>query len=279
GTRPVPVRDVYLDAIRTAVGHLQRDLLRVPLVPGADVEPDAGGGTGEAAEEPVRPVYREVVRTGERPVVGQFPARRHRVAARVLRGRAGLEHGGGGPCVAEPESHRRGGHPRVGVQAVRQGAGGSYALLLPRQPRIGRRYRYLVGPAGWSGVPANTSLRVSTVDRPGTGVGGTRWSKKPPSSSYVTNSAIRLHTRGLDARMSTTRETYQAPKSGSQFGCSLYASGATIQDTCGNRPLRTSSRRSDSRASGLRPEFTIVVPVFASSASGVPGTAFWYWWK
>jgi hypothetical protein len=56
----------------------------------------------------------------------------------------------------------------------------------------------------------------------------------------VTNRTVLLKTSGLDARMSTTCEMYQAPKSGSQFGCSVYDSGATIHDTCGSMPFRTS---------------------------------------
>jgi hypothetical protein len=79
--------------------------------------------------------------------------------------------------------------------------------------------------------------------------------------------------------MSMTCETYQAPKSGAQFGCSVYASGATIHDTCGRRPCSTSERKSVSSFSGSRFCVTMFVPVFALSASGVPGCAFWYWWK
>src|SRR5258707_15088937 len=74
---------------------------------------------------------------------------------------------------------------------------------------------------------------------------------------------------GFEARMSMTFDTYQAPKPGSQFGCSVYASGATIQDTAGSRPCSTSARKSVSSASGLRPSLLISVPSLAF-ASGVP---------
>lgn len=76
-----------------------------------------------------------------------------------------------------------------------------------------------------------------------------------------------------------TCETYQAPYAGSQFGCSVYASGATIHETAGSRPSETSRRKSLSSASGSRPSALTFVPVLARSASGVPGAAFWYWWK
>jgi hypothetical protein len=92
-------------------------------------------------------------------------------------------------------------------------------------------------------------------------------------------SAILLHTSGFDARMSMTWEMYQEPYAGSQFGCSVYASGAVIQETSGRRPASTSARKSASSASGSRPCVLTSVPVLALSASGVPGCAFWYWWK
>ncbi len=92
-------------------------------------------------------------------------------------------------------------------------------------------------------------------------------------------SAILLHTSGFDARMLITCDVYQVPKSGSQFGCSVYASGATIHDTCGSFPFFTSSRNWSISRSGLRPSASMFVPTFARSASGLPGSAFWYWWK
>src|SRR5262249_62131370 len=52
---------------------------------------------------------------------------------------------------------------------------------------IGTRTPRPYGPAGWLASPGKISLVVGTVDRPCArvwgGVGGTRWSKKPPSSS------------------------------------------------------------------------------------------------
>jgi hypothetical protein len=52
---------------------------------------------------------------------------------------------------------------------------------------IGTRTPRPYGPAGWSGEPGKISFVTATVDRPSArvagGVGGTRWSKKPPSSS------------------------------------------------------------------------------------------------
>src|SRR5690348_5082688 len=74
---------------------------------------------------------------------------------------------------------------------------------------VGTRIPRPYGPVGWFALPGKISLVIGTVDSPG--VGGTRWSKKPPSSSYVTIRAILLHTFGLSARMSMTRETYHSP--------------------------------------------------------------------
>src|SRR5690242_20436624 len=93
------------------------------------------------------------------------------------------------------------------------------------------------------------------------------------------NSAILPQISGLEVRISITWEVYQDPKSGCQLGCSVYASGATSQDTAGSRPLRTSARKSLSNCSGSRLSVLTSVPVLARFANGEPGWAFWYWWK
>src|SRR5215470_14917140 len=97
------------------------------------------------------------------------------------------------------------------------------------------------------------------------------------------NKAVLLKRSGLDVRISMTCETYQAPKSGAQLGCSVYDSGATIHDTCGSFPRLTSSRKISKSRSGqsdLRLSIAkILVPVLAPSARAEPGNAFWYWWK
>src|SRR3954466_8738965 len=86
---------------------------------------------------------------------------------------------------------------------------------------------------------------------------------------------VLLQTSGWLARMSSMFDTYQAPKSGAQFGCSEYASGATIQETCGRLPLETSELNWSNNV----PLTSTCVPVLAQSARGLPGGAFWYWWK
>src|ERR1700756_127224 len=91
------------------------------------------------------------------------------------------------------------------------------------------------------------------------------------------NSAVWLHRSSLEVRISNTREVYQAPKLGAQFGCSLKASGATIHDTCGSVPLATSAARMSKKVCVGSP--ATLVPVRAPSYSGEPGSAFWYWWK
>jgi hypothetical protein len=59
-----------------------------------------------------------------------------------------------------------------------------------------------------------------------------------------------------------------------QFGCSLYASGATIHETAGSVPLATSAfSRSNSPCFGSPAMF---VPVRALSYSGEPGRALRY---
>src|SRR5262245_34178524 len=79
---------------------------------------------------------------------------------------------------------------------------------------IGTRMPKPYGPVGAPGRPAKISLMVLTVDLPcpaNGGVGGTMWSKKPPSSSYVRKSTVLLNTSGWAARMSITCEVYHAP--------------------------------------------------------------------
>ena len=69
-------------------------------------------------------------------------------------------------------------------------------------------------PAPYVLLPGKYSPVVSTVDRPllpDDANGGTRWSKKPSFSSYVTNTAVLLHTSGLEVRICKTWSMYQAP--------------------------------------------------------------------
>src|SRR5215813_9484131 len=73
---------------------------------------------------------------------------------------------------------------------------------------IGTRMPRPYGPLAFPRLPPKISTLVSTVDRPSVadraGVGGTRWSKNPSFSSYVTKRAVLLHTRGFDVRASST---------------------------------------------------------------------------
>ncbi len=54
--------------------------------------------------------------------------------------------------------------------------------------------------------------------------------------------AVFAHTAGFAVSASRTCEMYQAPKLTGQFGCSLKASGAAIQETWGSVPFTTSAR-------------------------------------
>jgi hypothetical protein len=60
-----------------------------------------------------------------------------------------------------------------------------------------------------------------------------------------------------------------------QFGCSVNASGATIQETFGRLPDSTSDLRTWKKSS----PFLAFVPVRALSYRGLPGTAVRYWLK
>src|SRR5215471_3923738 len=102
------------------------------------------------------------------------------------------------------------------------------------------------------------------------GVGGTMWSKKPSFSSNMYKKTVLLQTSGFAVNASSIWETYQAPKFGGQFPCSVYDSGATIQETCGNWLLSTSWRKVSNRV----PLLAMLVPVLAFSASGLPSGAF-----
>src|SRR6266481_2301859 len=108
---------------------------------------------------------------------------------------------------------------------------------------IGTRTPSPYGPgvkldAGYPEEPVNNSLVVPTVEKPCArdmgGVGGTTWSKKPSFSSYMRKNTVLLQTSGFAVSASSICETYHAPKFGGQFPCSVYASGATIHDTCGS---------------------------------------------
>src|SRR5438309_443886 len=67
-------------------------------------------------------------------------------------------------------------------------------------------------------------------------VGGFTWSKKPPFSSQVMNSAVFFHTSGLDTIASTTWRVPISPATGlEKSGCSVCGRPSATQDTCGRR--------------------------------------------
>src|SRR6202035_1987928 len=80
-------------------------------------------------------------------------------------------------------------------------------------------------PMGWRNPPSSPTVGVAvTVSSavPGGGVGGGTWSKKPPFSSYIRNSAVFDHTAGLDVRASSTSEVKYMPRAGEPDGCSSH---------------------------------------------------------
>ena len=107
---------------------------------------------------------------------------------------------------------------------------------------IGTRTLWPYGP----GVKTEAGYVALPVNKLG-GVGGTMWSKKP-SFSNIWKKTVLLQTSGLAVNASSIPETYHAPKFDGQLPCSVYASGATIHDTCGKRSARTSSRKMSKRA-------------------------------
>lgn len=78
---------------------------------------------------------------------------------------------------------------------------------------------------------------------PGAGTGGATWSKKPPFSSQVTNSAVFAHSLGSAVRAESTWLVAYSPMTGGEGGCSVCTSGASTQETCGRLPAAMSARK------------------------------------
>ncbi|MCY1369257.1 hypothetical protein D9M69_562870 [compost metagenome] len=72
--------------------------------------------------------------------------------------------------------------------------------------------------------------------------GMARWSKKPSFSSKVTNSAVLLHTAGLDVSASSTSAMKSAAPAVPSLlpGCSASACVGSTHETSGNLPVITS---------------------------------------
>src|SRR5437763_1937691 len=76
---------------------------------------------------------------------------------------------------------------------------------------------------------------------PGGGTGGGTWSKKPPFSSQVTNSAVFAHSSGFPVTAVRTSSVVYSPQVTGAGGCSLCVIAPQIHETCGRLPLAQSA--------------------------------------
>ena len=94
----------------------------------------------------------------------------------------------------------------------------------------------------------------------------------------MTSSTVLAQTAGFDVSALRTLLTYHSPPLAAHDGCSLYAYGAAIHDTCGSVPLATSARSWLKRFVSYSlppPDGSICVPLSAG-ASGSLAPRFWY---
>src|SRR5437764_4927954 len=79
---------------------------------------------------------------------------------------------------------------------------------------------------------------------PGGATGGGTWSKKPPLSSHVRNTAVLAQSPGLAVMAASTWLTPYWPHSTGVGGCSVQRNWTFTHDTAGRRPAAQSAAKS-----------------------------------
>ena len=76
-------------------------------------------------------------------------------------------------------------------------------------------------------------------------MGGATWSKKPPFSSQVMNSAVFFQTFGFDTSASTIARAWSSPDTTDETpGCSVSSAPVRSHETCGSLSCFTSATKS-----------------------------------